>query len=469
MALTTIKTAALADDAVTEDKIANAINTARAANTAKTTNATHTGDVTGSGSLTIANNAVTLAKMAGGTDGQIITYDASGDPVAVGPGTDGQVLTSTGAGSPPAFEAIPASGKAHNLVINGAMNVAQRSAGPNQTNGLGTVDRFPVSSSGTDETPTQAQVDVAAGTTPYTLGFRKALKITNGNQTSGAGSSDYIRIASILEGQDIANSGWNYVSSSSYITLSFWVKSSVAQNFYGFIRATDGTMQQYPFETGSLSADTWTKVTKTIPGNANLTFDNNNGGAWELWIHQFAGTDETASSVTLNAWAAYSGSAKMPDNTSTWYTTNDATFELTGIQLEVGDSASDFAHESYAETLAKCQRYLYVAIPTGTRGGFTEGATMYTDQQIHGSVNFPVEMRTTPSLAYSNVSQYFIAYSANNNALFDTITLESTVSSPSVGAAYADVGSTSGDWTGNGAMWRDHNDNAYIYFEAELW
>ena len=58
----------------------------------------------------IADNAVTLAKMAGGTDGQIITYDASGNPVAVGPGTDGQVLTSTGAGSPPAFEDVPAGG-----------------------------------------------------------------------------------------------------------------------------------------------------------------------------------------------------------------------------------------------------------------------------------------------------------------------------------------------------------------------
>jgi hypothetical protein len=58
----------------------------------------------------IADNAITLAKMAGGTDGQIITYDASGDPVAVGPGTDGQVLTSTGAGSPPAFEAAAGGG-----------------------------------------------------------------------------------------------------------------------------------------------------------------------------------------------------------------------------------------------------------------------------------------------------------------------------------------------------------------------
>ena len=56
----------------------------------------------------LADNAVTLAKMAGGTDGQILTYDASGDPVAVGPGTDGQVLTSTGADSPPAFETLAA-------------------------------------------------------------------------------------------------------------------------------------------------------------------------------------------------------------------------------------------------------------------------------------------------------------------------------------------------------------------------
>ena len=124
MALTQLKTAAIADDAVTTDKLANAINTARDANTAKTTNATHTGDVTGSGSLTIADNAVTLAKMAGGTDGQIITYDASGDPVAVGPGTDGQVLTSTGAGSPPAFETpAPGVGGATGVDFNDSVKV----------------------------------------------------------------------------------------------------------------------------------------------------------------------------------------------------------------------------------------------------------------------------------------------------------------------------------------------------------
>jgi len=86
----------------------------------------HSGDVTSSadGATTIADNAVTLAKMAAGTDGQIITYDASGDPIAVGPGTDGQVLTSTGAGSPPAFEDAAAGvGGASGLDVNDNVKV----------------------------------------------------------------------------------------------------------------------------------------------------------------------------------------------------------------------------------------------------------------------------------------------------------------------------------------------------------
>ena len=95
MALSRVETDGLKDSAVTAAKIADGtVVAAEIADAAITTDK-------------LLNNAVTLAKMAGGTDGQIITYDASGDPVAVGPGTDGQVLTSTGANSPPAFEASP--------------------------------------------------------------------------------------------------------------------------------------------------------------------------------------------------------------------------------------------------------------------------------------------------------------------------------------------------------------------------
>ena len=125
----------------------------------------------------------------------------------------------------------------HNLVINGAMQVAQRGVSSTGT-GFQTVDRFSLLTSGVDNAPTQAQSNPSVGTTPYTLGFRKALKITNGNQTGGVGGGDYIWIQTILEAQDIATSGWNYTSSSSYVTLSFWVKSSVAQEFKFYARRT---------------------------------------------------------------------------------------------------------------------------------------------------------------------------------------------------------------------------------------
>jgi hypothetical protein len=127
----TVSTAKLQNDSVTTDKLANSINSAITANTAKTgitssqasaiiantakvTNATHSGDVTGATALTIADNAVTLAKMASGTDGNIISYDTSGNPVAVATGSSGQILTSAGAGAVPSFQ-TPSGGGIENI------------------------------------------------------------------------------------------------------------------------------------------------------------------------------------------------------------------------------------------------------------------------------------------------------------------------------------------------------------------
>ena len=245
-----------------------------------------------------------------------------------------------------------------NLIINGAMNIAQRGIS-STANGYKTVDRWNTESGGHDELPTREQVAVTSGGA-YDAGFRKALKITNGNQTSGAGTGDYMAILQPIEAQNLAQSGWNYVSTSSKITLSFWVKSSVAQNFYGYVASVDGTKQSYPFETGSLTANTWTKVTKTIPGASGIQIDNDNAAGFELQIYPFMGTDYTDAGVSLNAWAAYNSSQRMPNNTSTWWTTNDATFELTGVQLEVGDTATDFEHRSYGDELLRCQRYFQV-------------------------------------------------------------------------------------------------------------
>ena len=244
-----------------------------------------------------------------------------------------------------------------NIVINGAFQVWQRGTSSSAA-GYQTADRFKTTFGGNDEDPTRSKLDLTSSDTgPWAEGFRAAYRITNGNQTS-TGAGDWIQIEHKIEAQDMANSGWDYNSASSKITLSFWVKSSIAQTFYGFILLSDGTTQQYPFSLGALAANTWTKVTKTIPGHANLTFNNDTGEGLRITIIPFYGTTYTSSGVTLDAWSAYgSGTDCCPDYTDTWYDTDDATFDITGVQLEVGDVATEFEHRSFGDELLKCARY----------------------------------------------------------------------------------------------------------------
>ena len=288
-----------------------------------------------------------------------------------------------------------------NLIINGAFQAAQREES-STTSGLATVDRFQQIHSGTNEAPTQARVDVASGTTPYTLGFRKAFKITNGNQTGGAGADDYIWIQTKLEAQHIASSGWDYTSTSSYITLSFWVKSSVAQDFKGYLRSRDGTERMYPFNTGSLTADTWTKITKTIPGNSGLQFDNDANEGMQLNIGCFFGTNLTNNSTTEDAWATWDSTARSKDFTSTWYTTNDATFEITGVQLEVGSVATDFEHLSEGDNLRRCLRY-YFKLGYGVQYCNVAIGIMANTTNFRATCQWPTPMRSAPTLTQSGL------------------------------------------------------------------
>ena len=285
-----------------------------------------------------------------------------------------------------------------NLIINGAMQVAQRGTS-STASGYKTVDRFNVEHSGTDEAPTQAQVDVASGTTPYTLGFRKALKITNGNQTGGAGASDYIQIMQRVEAQNMATSGWNYTSSSSFITLSFYVKSSVAQVFSGSLRTADGTAYQYKFDTPSISADTWTKVTKIIPGNSNLQFNNDNGHGLDVLIYPFIGTTYTTANSDTETWIVGASNTYANNMTSTWYTTNDATFEITGVQLEVSSVATEFEHEPFDQVLRKCYRYYqpYISYAEYVAGGTGNLGMPY--------VSFITPMRASPTITSDHESK----------------------------------------------------------------
>jgi hypothetical protein len=358
--------------------------------------------------------------------------------------------------------------RSHNLIVNGSCNVAQRGTS-STSDGIVAVDRFTTSIAGNDESPTTSQAGVTSNDPgPWEKGFRNALRITNGNQTGGAGADDRIVIQYKIEAQDIARSGWDYTSSSSYITLSFWCKShSVAQNFYGHFTSEDGTSQSYIFETGSLTAGTWKHVTVKIPGNSNITVDDNTGqGFYIEWV-LFRGTNKTASGKALNTWAAFDSSARVPDMTSTYYTTNDAQFELTGVQLEVSDHATDFEHLSYEDDLRRCQRYYQVLIE-GDSGGSEKtfgSSTVYSATSLHLAVRLSPEMRTTPTADFSTGTNYFKVFANNASDSFDAFTLAGN-STNRVADIYADSGVSS--TAGSSGLLRTANGSAKIAFSAEL-
>ena len=356
--------------------------------------------------------------------------------------------------------------KGRNLIINGGMTVAQRGTS-STTDGYGSVDRFSVKSSGADEAPTHAQVDVASGTTPYTLGFRKALKVTNGNQTSGAGAADWMEIGYKIEAQDIANNGWEYINASSKITISYWVKSSVAQTFYGYMFNRDGTIRSYPWSTGSLSADTWTKVTKTIPGYSGLQFDNDTGAGLEIYFPLFSGTDSTNDSRSLDSWATHDGAAQTPDHTSTWYTTNDATFEITGVQLEVGEAATKFEHKTYAEELRRCQRYYYKINPAAAGEPIVDSAWTPFGNKAEGVTVFPVDMRAAPTaLEQSGTASDYYILSGSSSETCSAVPIFTKASQRAVKTEFEVSG---GPWNaGHACLPSNKTTSGFLAWSAEL-
>ena len=296
-----------------------------------------------------------------------------------------------------------------NIIINGAMNVAQR-ATSTTSNGYGFVDRFQtnVVSLGTGGNVTRSQQSLSSGDTgPWQAGFRKYARMA----TVGAGtasSSSTIDFYTHIEAQDMANSGWDYTSASGKITLSFWFRCSANQTFYTYVRSRDGTQQGYTFAFTASGNNTWTKITHTLPGNSNITFDNNNGAGLSIYWIPYYGTDYT-NDKTLNTWATHSGSNTSPDMQTTWLTSGAATWDITGVQLEVGDTSTTFEHISFGEELRRCERYFQCMkgpslVDTGDNEALYGIGFAYTSSRTLWSFIFKTEMRDHPVIAMNTIA-----------------------------------------------------------------
>ena len=195
-------------------------------------------------------------------------------------------------------------------------------------------------------------------------------------------------------------------------------------------------------------------------------------------IAMFIGTNNTTSGNTMNQWAAYSGSNEMPDNTSTWYTTNGATWEITGMQLEVGPVATPFEFRSFADEQRRCQRYCVVyqgnAAPLGNNGQITmsgangflaygnavNGASPMVTQQL------PQVMRTTPSQSVSDGTHFQFWRGWTTTIASTSIHTESVGHSPIHFRYY--IGSNGGMNNGDAGILNFSNTSGYQIYDAEL-
>jgi len=337
----------------------------------------------------IADEAVTLAKLAHGTssnDGKFLRANNGADP------TFETVSTTPADGSiTQAKLNFPVANR--NLIINGSMEVAQRGTS-STSNGYQTVDRFSLYKFAIGNTLTQSQISLnSTDTGPYASGFRKAYRFAAAGALTANNNSE-ISMSYKIESQDLAKSGWDYTSSSSYITLSFWFRCSANQTFYCYLKTNDGTSQSYPFSFTASGNNTWTKITKTIPGNSNLQFDDNNEEGLYIAFVPFFGTNYTGTK-TLNAWSAYANDARVPDMANDVWYAGANTFDITGVQLEVGSVATDFEHRSFAQELALCQRYYWKPSSSSNNYGYYGQAYGSSHSFVH--IPLVTTMRTYPT------------------------------------------------------------------------
>ena len=274
-----------------------------------------------------------------------------------------------------------------NRIINGDMRIDQRNNGSSvtaSTDGTFGVDRFRFFASGGGAFTAQRSTTAPAGFSNSTL-----ITVTTADSSIAAG--DYYSFSQIIEGFNTADFAWG-TASAAPITISFWVRSSVTGTFSGSIRNADVT-RSYAFTYSISSANTWEHKTVTIAGDTSGTWVTNNGAGLLCGWSLGHGTTTTAGVWTAGNFNAATGQTNL-------IATNGATFNVTGLQLEKGSTATSFDYRPYGTELALCQRYFQVS-----GAGMAGQVDTTTSVRLVGA-QFAVPMRTAPSgaMATSSIS-----------------------------------------------------------------
>ena len=284
-----------------------------------------------------------------------------------------------------------------NLIINGDMSIAQRSTSATSisSSGYHALDRFRFGFTDTDQLVATISQDTDV---PSGQGFSKSMKFLVTTVESALDANDALQIQYRIEGQNLQQLKYG-TSSAVSLTLSFWVKSSVTGTYALTFKNSDDGGTKLNVNTYSISsANTWEKKTITISGDTATNIDNTNGNKLEVLWGLTAGSNYKGTSSS--GWTSYSASKLFNGQTADIATTSSANFYLTGVQLEVGTSASDFEFLPYDVNLRRCMRYHFRHNPTkdahvGVLMGFANGGSDINSC----TVPVPVPMRANPSLS----------------------------------------------------------------------
>ena len=311
-------------------------------------------------------------------------------------------------------------GGRRNIWINGAMEVAQRGTSSTST-GYCVVDRWVINNNA--GTITKAQLDLSNNDTgPWQEGIRHALRLTN-TSAIGSGAGDYAECYYRPEARDLATSGWAYDNGNSFITLSYWARSSVAQAFPATIKMDDWGYF-FPWNYTIAQANVWQKFAIKIHGHSSMTINNDNGIGFTLWINAYQGSNYFSGSYTANDWNAESGSYMFAGSpTTTWGTTAGATWDITGFQLEVGPEATPFETRSYADELLACQRYYEQFTPKL----YILARYSHHDGAPYGQYHFNVQKRAAPTCSFDTTGGTFVSSTGySGNPSFTDTTVDAT-------------------------------------------
>jgi hypothetical protein len=344
-----------------------------------------------------------------------------------------------------------------NRLINGAMVIDQRNAGASLTpagSGVYTysVDRWSLYNS-TASAKFTAQQNAGSVTPP--TGFSNYLGITSSSAYAIA-SGDLFLLQQKIEGFNCSDLAWG-TSSAKTVTLSFWVYSSLTGTFGGAVISSAGTVS-YPFSYTISSANTWTQISITISGPTSGTWGTGNASCIQLCFSLGTGSSNLGTAGSWTYSTQYFGATGQVNVVST----NAATWYITGVQLEQNTSATPFERRLYNQELANCQRYYYLH---ASGNGYAIGnGNNYTATQLNCVVQFPVTMRTIPTLNATSGTDY---YAFARNGASDTFNSFTIFAANTNAAGIYNTTEISG--TAGQAGWiLTNNASSSLAFQAEL-